>query len=158
MIYTLLKLTHLLSVILWIGGMAFSQFFLQPALSELAPPVKVRLMLAVLTRFLNTVLVLSTLTVLSGGWMLGRAAKQAVRVGGEFNMSLELQLMAVLGILMWLAFGHIRFVLYKRLQRSVQGLDWSSATACLGKIRQWVFLNLCLGLTIVVVVVIGVSS
>ena len=69
MIYALLKLVHLLSVIVWMGGMAFSHFFLRPALAELDPPAKARLMAAVLSRFLNTVLVLSTVTVVSGLWM-----------------------------------------------------------------------------------------
>lgn len=154
MVYAGLKLVHLLSVIVWVGGLAFSHFFLRPALGELDPPVKVRLMLGVLSRFLNTALVLSTLTVLSGGALMGRLAKHTLKAGAP-NMPWEITLMAVLGVVMWLALGHVRFVLYRRLQRAVQGLDWSVANATLGNIRQWVFFNLCLGLIIVASVVIG---
>jgi uncharacterized membrane protein len=158
MLYATLKLIHLLSVIVWIGGMVFSHFFLRPALNELDPPVKARLMLAVLARFLNAVLVLGTLTVASGVWMIGRVAKQTVQAGLPFNMPLEWWVMSVLGIFMWLVFGHIRFVLYSRLRRAVEGLDWSAANRVLVQIRHWVLFNLVLGLVIVAVVVIGTSS
>jgi uncharacterized membrane protein len=158
MIYALLKLIHLLSVIVWIGGMVFSHFFLRPALGELEPPVKARLMTAVLSRFLNSMLVLSTVTVVSGFWMIGRVAKQTVQAGLPFNMPLEWWAMAALGVFMWLVLGHIRFVLFKRLRRAVEGLNWSAANAVLIQIRHWVLFNLCLGLIIVAVVVIGTST
>ena len=156
LIYATFKLVHLLSVIVWVGGLAFSHLFLRPALSELDPPVKARLMLAVLSRFLNAALVLGTLTVLSGGALMGSMAKHAIKGAGPL-MPWEYLLMAVLGVAMWLALGHVRFVLYKRLQRAVQGLDWSVANATLGSIRQWVLFNLCLGLVIITAVVIGRS-
>lgn len=158
MLYAALKLIHLLSVIVWIGGMVFSHFFLRPALGELDPPVKARLMLAVLSRFLNAVLVLGTLTVGTGVWMIGRVAKQTVQAGLPFNMPLEWWVMAGLGIFMWLVLGHIRFVLYSRLRRAVEGLDWSAANSVLVQIRHWVLFNLMVGLVIVVVVVLAVSS
>ena len=158
MLYAALKLVHLLSVIVWIGGMVFAHFFLRPALVELDPPVKVRLMTAVLSRFLNAVLVLSTVTVASGVWMIGRVAKQTVKAGLPFNMPLEWWVMAGLGLFMWLVLGHIRFSLFKRLRRAVDGLDWSAANGVLVHIRHWVLFNLCLGLTIVAVVVIGTST
>jgi uncharacterized membrane protein len=158
MFYAALKLIHLLSVIVWIGGMVFSHFFLRPALGELNPPVKARLMAAVLSRFLNAVLVLSTLTVASGVWMIGRVAKQTVQAGLPFNMPVEWWVMSVLGVFMWLVFGHIRFVLYRRLRLAVDGLDWSVANHVLVQIRHWVLFNLGLGLIVVAVVVIGTSS
>ena len=158
MLYAALKLIHLLAVIVWIGGMVFSHFILRPALGELDPPVKARLMVAVLSRFLNSVLVLGTVTVASGVWMIGRVAKQTVQAGLPFNMPLEWWVMAVLGIFMWLVFGHIRFVLYRRLRMAVEGLDWSTANRVLVQIRHWVLFNLVLGVVIVGVVVVGTSS
>jgi len=35
MIYATLKTVHVLSIIVWIGGMVFAQFFLRPALAHL---------------------------------------------------------------------------------------------------------------------------
>ena len=40
MFYAILKTIHLLSIIVWIGGMVFAHFFLRPAVAMLsaAPP------------------------------------------------------------------------------------------------------------------------
>ncbi len=44
MIYATLKTLHVLSIIVWIGGMVFAHFFLRPAFAQLKPPVRLRLM------------------------------------------------------------------------------------------------------------------
>jgi len=151
MIYATLKTLHVLSIIVWIGGMVFAHFFLRPAVSQLDPPVRLRLMHDVLGRFFRAVLVASLLTLASGVWMLGRVAKQAVQSGGGFDMPLSWTIMAVLGIAMVAIFMHIRFVLYKRLGQSVAAADWSAGGANLAKIRSWVAVNLGLGVVVVVV-------
>jgi len=156
MLYALLKSLHLLAIIVWIGGMVFAHFFLRPALGALEPPVRVRLMHTVLGRFFNAVLAVIAVTLVTGLWMIGRVAKQVVQAGAPFNMPLEWTLMATLGIVMMLIFGHIRFVLYKRLSRAVQALDWPAGAAALAHIRTWVLVNLGLGVLIVLVTLIGV--
>ena len=78
MIYASLKTLHVLAIVVWIGGMVFAHFFLRPALAQLEPPVRLRLMHEVLGRFFKAVLVASLLTLVSGVWMLGRVAKQVV--------------------------------------------------------------------------------
>ena len=83
MIYATLKTIHLLSVIVWIGGMVFAQFFLRTAVATLEAPVRLRLMQDVLGRFFQAVLAASVLTLASGLWMLGRVAKQVVQSGGQ---------------------------------------------------------------------------
>lgn len=65
--------------------------------------------------------------------------------------------MATLGIVMVLIFGHIRFSLYKRLNRAVQALDWSAGAAALAQIRLWVVVNLVLGVLIVLVTMLAGS-
>ncbi len=40
MIYAILKTLHVLSVIVWIGGMVFAHFFLRPAVAQLEPAVR----------------------------------------------------------------------------------------------------------------------
>ena len=158
MFYATLKTLHLLSIIVWIGGMVFAQFFLRPAVAALVPPDRVRLMHAVLGRFFNAVLVLSGLTLASGIWMIGRMARQMTQSGVKFNMPLEWMVMALLGVLMVLVFGHIRFALYKRLTRAVAVEDWPAGAAALGSIRTGVMVNLTLGVVIVVVTLLGASS
>ena len=151
MIYSALKTVHVLSIIVWIGGMVFAHFFLRPAGAQLEPPVRLRLMHDVLGRFFQAVLVASLLTLVSGVWMLGRAAKQVVQSGGSFQMPLSWGLMALLGVGMVAIFLHIRVVLFKRLGRAVAGSDWAAGGMALAQIRTWVSVNLGLGILVVLV-------
>ena len=158
MFYATLKTIHLLSVIVWIGGMVFVQFFMRPAVATLAVPERVRLMHDVLGRFFNGVLVAAGLALGSGIWMIGRIAKQTVQAGVKFTMPIEWMVMSVLGVVMVLIFGHIRFALYKRLTRAVTAAAWPAGGAALASIRTWVTVNLVIGVVIVAVTLVGVSS
>ena len=151
MLYNLLKLVHLLSIIVWIGGMVFAHFFLRPAAQALDTPQRVRLMHDVLQRFFAAVTVAIVAVLGSGLWMIGRVAKQAVQSGGSFAMPLSWTLMATLGLVMMAIFGHIRFASFKRLQRAMAASDWPSAGKALGAIRTGVTVNIALGVLIVVV-------
>ncbi len=150
MIYATLKTLHVLAIVVWIGGMVFAHFFLRPALAQLEPPVRLRLMHEVLGRFFKAVLVASLLTLVSGVWMLGRVAKQVVQSGGSFEMPLAWTVMAIGGLVMVAIFMHIRFALYKRLDQAVAASDWPAGAAALGQIRLWVSVNLGLGLVVLV--------
>ena len=46
-------------------------------------------------------------------------------------------------------FGHIRFVLFKRMDHAVAAADWPAAAAALAAIRRWVGVNLALGLALI---------
>jgi uncharacterized membrane protein len=149
MIYSILKLAHLLSIIVWIGGMVFAHFFLRPAVATMEAPQRVRLMHDVLGRFFKAVLYAAGLTLVSGLWMIARVAKQTVQAGGSFQMPIEWTVMAALGILMVLIFGHIRFALYKKLDRAVTAADWIAGGAALASIKLWVGINIALGISII---------
>lgn len=151
MIYATLKTIHLLSIIVWIGGMAFAHLFLRPAVAQLDAPSRLRLMHDVLGRFFRAVLVFALLTLASGLWMLGRVAKQVVQSGGSFQMPWSWTVMAVLGVAMVAIFMHIRFALYKRLSRAVTASQWGAGDTALAQIRLWVLINLSLGVVVVVV-------
>lgn len=150
MIYAILKLLHLLAVVLWVGGMAFAHFFLRPSLAVLpTPDLRLRLVHAVMGRFFAAVLVAALLVLVSGLWMIGRVARETVQSGAAFNMPLHWTLMAALGLLMVAIFGHIRFALYRRLNRAVQAADWAAGSLALAAIRRWVFINLCIGVVVI---------
>ena len=151
MIFSALKLIHVLAVILWVGGMAFAHFFLRPSVQALEPPVRLRLLQAVMKRFFSVVLWASLVVLATGLWMIGRTAKETVQAGLAFNMPLDWTIMATLGIVMIAIFGHIRFALFKRLTRTVAASDWPAAGAAMASIRSWVFVNLCIGIVIVCV-------
>jgi uncharacterized membrane protein len=145
MIDATLKTVHVMSIVVWIGGMVFAHFFLRPALTQLDPPVRLRLMHDVLGRFFKAVLVASLLTLASGVWMLGRVAKHVVQSGASFEMPLAWTVMATLGTVMVAIFMHIRFALFKRLGRAVAASEWTAGASALNQIRAWVSINLALG-------------
>lgn len=151
MLYNALQLVHVLSIIVWIGGMVFAHFFLRPATLTLEPPQRVRLMHDVLQRFFAAVSVAVVVVLGSGLWMIGRVARQAAQAGGSFAMPLDWTIMATLGLVMMALFGHIRFALFKRLQRAVAASDWATGGQALGSIRSLVGVNLALGVLIVAV-------
>ena len=154
MIYAALKLVHLLSIIVWVGGMVFAHFFLRPATQSLAAPERVQLMHAVLQRFFKAVLIAAIATLGTGLWMIGRTAREVVQSGGQFAMPLDWTIMATLGIAMVAIFGHIRFALFKRLHKAVGTADWAAGGAALASIRTWVAVNLALGTAIIAVTIL----
>ena len=150
-VYSVLKTIHVLAIVLWVGGMLFAHFFLRPSLVLLEPPQRLRLMYEVLRRFFGAVSVAALLTLFTGLWMIGRVAKQAVQSGGSFAMPLDWTVMAVLGVLMVAIFGHIRFVLFKRLAVAVKAADWPAGARAMEALRLWVVVNLGLGLAVIAV-------
>ena len=155
MLYATLKLVHVLSLIVWIGGMVFAHFFLRPAAQTLAPEARVRLMADVLQRFFNAVSVAIVLVLGTGLWMIGNVAKHTVQSGGSFAMPLSWTIMATLGLVMMAIFGHIRFALFKRLQRAVAATDWAAGGKALASIRSLVAVNLGLGVLTVAVALLA---
>ncbi|WP_313335034.1 CopD family protein [Comamonas sp.] len=149
MLYIILKTVHLLSIIVWLGGMAFAHFFLRPALQQLEPPQRLVLMRDVLQRFFAVVLVIIAAVLLSGIAMMGLVHQMAAQDGAKFSMPVSWMVMAVLGLAMMAVFGHIRFALFKRLDQAVSAKDWPAGGKALGQIRQLVALNLALGTVIV---------
>jgi uncharacterized membrane protein len=156
MIYAILKLLHILAIVVWIGGMVFAHFFLRPAALQLPPPQRVPLMHSVLQRFFAAVLVSIATVLVSGLWMIGRLAKETVQAGLAFNMPLDWTIMATLGIVMMAIFGHIRFALFKRLDKAVAASDWPTGGAALASIRTWVGINLVIGVVIIVLTLLMV--
>ena len=154
MIYALLKTLHVLAVVLWVGGMLFAHFMLRPALTVLESPQRLALMHAVLGRFFTAVLWASLLTLVSGFWMIGRMARSAAQTGGQFIWPADWLAMAILGTLMVAVFGHIRFVLWRRLDRAQRAGEAVAAASALASIRTWVLANLVLGLVVVVLAVL----
>ena len=150
MLYVLLKLIHVLSIVVWVGGMVFAHFFLRPAAMQLPPPQRLPLMHEVLRRFFAAVAVAVVLVLATGLWMIGRMAKDTVQAGLSFSMPLDWTLMATLGLVMMAIFGHIRFALFRRLARAVAAQDWPAGGTALAAIRRWVAVNLVIGVVIIV--------
>lgn len=149
MLFNALKLLHVLSIIVWVGGMAFAHFFLRPAVQQLAPPERVRLMHGVLQRFLAAVGVAVVVALTSGLAMIGM-----VSAGGGFSMPRDWTFMSAVGLVMMALYGYLYLSQLSRLDAAVAASDWPAGGQALARIRAVVGVNLLLGTAIVVVVLL----
>jgi uncharacterized membrane protein len=118
--------------------MIFAHFCLRPALGDLAPQLRLPLWESVFVRFFNWVAASVLVILLTGGFLL-------VEFGGG-HASLSLHVMAGLGIVMMLIFGHIRFGVFPRIRRAVQAQNWPDGARAVGTVRRLVVINLVLGI------------
>lgn len=128
---------HVISVVIWVGGMFLAHQVVRPAAVEtLDPPQRLRLWVKIFSRFFAWVWVAVVLILASGVWMM-------------FEMGSVLaytQVMAGIGIVMMAIFMHVFFAPYRRLKRAVGAEDWKSGAAALAQIRGLVGINVVLGL------------
>jgi uncharacterized membrane protein len=145
---TLSLFLHVLSVVVWVGGMFFAYMALRPvAAGVLEPPQRLTLWAGVFDKFFPWVWVSVVLILLTGLHML--------RVFGGASAPLYALAMLVLGVAMMLIFGHVFFSPYKKLKRAVGEQDWKAGGVALAQIRMLIGINLSLGLLTIVVVFIG---
>ena len=155
MLYASLKAIHLLAIVAWVGGMAFTLLCLRPAVAVLEPPARVTLMHAAMSRFIAVVTIAAAVAFVSGAAMVGIAWSTSARAGLAFNMPLDWYSMIGLFFVMLAVFAHIRIVLFARLGRAVAAQRWAEGAAALGAIRWEVTLNLVIGIFIIVFVRLG---
>jgi uncharacterized membrane protein len=136
----LLLLLHILSAVIWVGGMFFAHQMVRPSVAPLDAPVRLGLWRRIFDKFFSWVWAAIILLLASGLTM------QGMGVDG-----LHVQIMEGLGIVMMLAFGHLYFAPWQRFRRAVDGADFTTAAAQLNQIRRIVEFNLALGLIVVVI-------
>ncbi|HSV52037.1 MAG TPA: CopD family protein [Burkholderiaceae bacterium] len=135
---SLIKLLHIAAAIVWMGGMAFALLALRPvATAQLQPPARLPLMAAVLGRFFLLVWICIALLAATGLHMLLGAGMKAAPIGWH--------LMFGIGILMFLIFGHLFFVPFRRLKQAVAQANWPEGGRRMGQIGKLVSLNFTLG-------------
>lgn len=134
---------HLLSAVIWVGGMFFAYLVLRPvAARQLEPPQRLPLWSAVFSRFFPWVWLFVIVLPLSGYWMIFRV------FGGMDSVGLHVHLMQGLGWLMILLFLHLYFAPFRRLREAVVTGDWPAAGRQLDRIRRIIGINLILGLLV----------
>ncbi|MGH8477082.1 MAG: CopD family protein [Methylococcales bacterium] len=141
---------HLLSAVVWVGGMFFAYVVLRPAsLKLLEPAQRLRLWSDTLRRFFAWVWVAIILLVLTGfGMVFGI-------YGGMGHAGLHIHIMNAIAWIMIALFVYLNLGPIKGLGASVAISDWPAAGEYLARIRRVVAINLSLGLTIVVVASAG---
>ena len=143
---TIALFLHLVSDVIWIGGMFLAYVCVRPAaLEALEPPQRLKLWSGIFRRFFAWVWAAVIVIVGSGFFMMGR-------MGAAPHYVIA---MAVIGLVMSLIFLHVYFAPFARLKRAVAAEDWKAGGAALNQIRILVGINLALGLINIAVATLG---
>lgn len=140
---------HLLGIVIWVGGMFFAHQLLRPVAADLLePPLRLQLWVGVFRRFFPWVWVCVAAVLGSGLFMI-------MLMGGMKLIPLYVHAMLGLGLTMMAIFAYVFFAPYARLKASVANQEWKSGGAALASIRQWVGINLSLGLVTIALATAG---
>ncbi len=144
--YNLLVFIHLACAIVWMGGMTFMLLALRPAaLATMEAQPRARLMVAVMQRFFLAVCGAVVGLLLTGGHLYTSSFRASKTVMGAGVVPLGWDVMAGLGLLMFLVFGHIYFAGFRKFRRAVAAAEWPLAAKAAGQIHTLVVTNFCLG-------------
>ena len=136
---------HLLTALIWVGGMFFAIMVLRLAAGELEPPVRAPLWGRVFQKFFPWVWMAVIILPLTGYWMIFAVW------GGFANLPIHAHVMHGLGLIMIAVYLHLWFAPYKRFRAALAVEDISTAGANLNQIRILVTVNLVIGLVNAVV-------
>ena len=147
--YAVLLCLHVMAAAFWVGGMAALHFAVRPAAVErLEPPRRLAFFDAALARFFAGVTAAIVVILVSGPAMI-------VLAGGLARMHLGVPWMLLIGLVMMLLFGYVRWRPFARLRRAVVAGEWPTAATQLATIRRLVEINLLLGALVFVVAFVG---
>lgn len=131
---------HILSAIIWVGGMFFAYQCLRPVAAQiLEPPLRLQLWSGVFSIFFKWVWISIAVLVISGHGMIAL-------LGGFSNIGMHIHMMLGTGYLMMAIFGHLYFNPFRKLKAAIAKESWPEAAEQLNKIRLIVAVNLTLGL------------
>ncbi|HEC13448.1 MAG TPA: hypothetical protein ENI80_09425 [Acidiferrobacteraceae bacterium] len=139
---------HILSVVIWVGGMFFAYMALRPAALGLEPPQRLPLWSRTFARFFPWVWATIVILPLTGLWLIRG-------VGGIDNVGIYVYIMLILAVVMILIFMHIFFAPYRKMNKAIGAGDIPAAGKQLSQIRRLVGINLIIGLVTIIVAVGG---
>ncbi|WP_283183274.1 CopD family protein [Pseudomonas svalbardensis] len=141
-LYTL----HVLSALVWVGGMFFAWMVLRPAaMKALEGPARLKLWVEVFQGFFRWVWVAVVLLPISGVGMI-HLQYSSFEAAPRY-----VQVMMGLYVVMTALFIRIQALLLPELRTAVAAQDWPTGAATLGKIRKLVGINLMVGLVLVAI-------
>lgn len=140
---------HVLSAVVWVGGMFFAYLALRPALIHHPVLVRGELWAEVLKRFFPWVWISIGVLLVTGIYMIFNL------FGGFGGAPTYVNVMLALGVIMMLMFAHAFFAPYRRLQRSLAVKDETAAAKTMHQIRITILINLILGLTVILLATLG---
>ena len=136
---------HLLTALIWVGGMFFAIMVLRLAVGELEPPVRAPLWGRVFQKFFPWVWMAVIILPLTGYWMIFAVW------GGFANLPIHAHIMHGLGLIMIAVYLHLWFAPYRRFRAALAAEDIPTSGANLNQIRILVTVNLVIGLVNAVV-------
>ncbi len=143
-------LLHVLSAVIWVGGMFFAYMVLRPvAASQLEPPQRLPLWAACFQGFFVWVWAAVILLPLTGYWVIFNVY-QGMAGAPLYVHAMNGTGMVMIGLYLWLYFGP-----YRALRSAVAQQDWKTGGAHLATIRRIVGSNLLLGLLTITLAVGG---
>ncbi|MBK5399696.1 DUF2269 family protein [Pseudomonas sp. TH39(2020)] len=141
-LYTL----HVLSALVWVGGMFFAWMVLRPAaMKALEGPARLKLWVEVFQGFFRWVWIAVVLLPVSGVGMIH------LQYSGFEAAPRYVQVMMGLYVVMTALFIRIQALLLPELRTAVAAQDWPTGATTLGKIRKLVGINLIVGLVLVAI-------
>jgi uncharacterized membrane protein len=146
MTMTVLLALHIVAATIWVGGMFFAYTVLRPSMGALEPASeRPKLWRRVFARFFLFVSV-SVVALLASGY-----AMLFLVFGGFGGAGVYIHIMHGIGLIMFLAYGHLRFAAWPKFRNAVDAGDFPQAATRLALIRKIVLVNLVLGLITIVV-------
>jgi uncharacterized membrane protein len=141
---------HVLSSVIWVGGMFFAYLVLRPiAAIQFEPPQRLTLWSNVFSKFFPWVWVAVVLLIGTGFWLITN------KFGGMKNVGVHIHIMMSMGIIMALIFMHVFFAPTRKLAKAVAESNWEEAGKKLAQIRILIGLNLIIGVAVVVIATSG---
>ncbi len=137
---------HILSAVLWVGGMFFAHQVLRPvAVVQFEPPARLKMWVGVFSRFFPWVWSFIILLPLTGYWLIFNL------YGGMSSAGIHIHIMQGLGWIMIFIYMHLFFAPFKRLKEAVITEQWPEAGKQLNQIRSMVGINLVLGILVILI-------
>lgn len=137
---------HILSAVVWVGGMFFAWMALRPVAARLLePPLRLPLWSQTFARFFPWVWAAVVLLPASGYWMIFETFE------GMQNVGLHVHVMQLAGIVMIGIYLHVFFAPYRGMKRAIAAGDFPAAGRHLAVIRRLIGINLVLGLVTIVI-------
>lgn len=142
MIYRLALALHILSAVVWVGGMFFAYALVRPVLGTLEERESLILWKQILKKFFPWVWLTIILLLATGFFMI-------FAQGGFSSVNAGIWAMMVIGVVMMVMFKFIYVAPFQHLCRGVEQEKWEVASYAIGTIRNLLAVNLVLGFLVI---------
>ncbi|SHK14709.1 Uncharacterized membrane protein [Marinobacter antarcticus] len=137
---------HVLSAVIWVGGMFFAYMAMRPAVvAVVEASQRGVLWYETLSRFFRWVWLAVVVLLVTGYWMIFSV------FGGMAGAGWHIHVMQTLGLIMVLLYFHVYFAPFRRLKHAVAENNPEEGARRVGQIRKLIGINLVIGIVVVVI-------